>query len=183
MRRRTWVLVLAVFVLVLAGLAALFLAGRSRLDDAQREVDQAWAPLRGPLVARYLQLAAVDAEFRANGGAERAVARDLQPLLERWGRLQAEDGSDPEAEAETANALEGAARRLRAAVTDSARLRGIDTLTAAITAFDAAAVPDAAVGSYNRSVREYQDTREGVLWSPTADALGYDPRSVLVLPP
>lgn len=174
-------LVLAVFVLVLAGLAALFLAGRSRLDDAQGEVDQAWASLREPLVARYFQLAAADAEFRANGGEERAVARELQPLLERWGRLQAEDGSDPEAEAETANALEGAARRLRAAITDSARLRGIETLSAAIAGFAATTVPEDAVAAYNRRVREYQDTREGVLWSPTADALGYDPRAVLVL--
>jgi hypothetical protein len=185
MGRRARLVTIVVLVLVLAGAGALMYIGHNRLDDAQTTVDQTWAPLRTPLAARYLQLAALAGAFRDAGAGGRDVAGDVQRQLDRWGKVQSAkspDGSAHEENAvEIANELEGSARRLIASVNASDRLRGIEALTAAIAAFRGAVVPNAAVRAYNDAVDDYQTTRDNALWSPAAKVFGYDARSTLGL--
>lgn len=176
-------MVLVVLVFLVAGALAVLLLGRSRLDDSQAKVDKTWTPLRSPLAQRYLKLAAVDTALRDAGGGDRAVAGDLDGLLEQWAREQRAKEIDPEAETDTANQLEGVARRVVAAYFASPRLQEKEALGAAITEFGAAAVPTRAIDRYNDAVGDYQGTRDSALWSPAAKLLGYDARPVLTLTP
>jgi hypothetical protein len=178
MTRRVRRVALAIVVLLVAGAVALLFVGRSRLDDARTEVDTTWKPLRTPLAERYLKLAAVDTAFRDAGAGNRVVAGDLERLLEQWGRQRNADEPDAEAEVEVANGLEGAARRVIAA-SASPRLLTNEPLQSAITEFRGAAIPAPALKTYNDAVRDYQNTREGFLWAPTARLFGYDARPVL----
>jgi hypothetical protein len=181
MTRRVRRAALVIVVLLLAGVAALLFVGRSRLDDARTKVDDTWKPVRTPLAQRYFTLAAVDTAFRDAGAGDRAAARDLKRLLDQWGRQQNADEVDADAEAETANRLEGVARRIVAAYNASARLKEKEALVAAIEGFQTATVPSPALTVYNAAVRDYQETRDGVLWAPAAELFGYDSRPVLTL--
>lgn len=181
MTRRVRRAALVIVVLLLAGAAALLFVGRGRLDDARSKVDDTWKPLRTSLAQRYFTLAVVDTAFRDAGAGDRAVARDLARLLDQWGRQQNADEIDADAEAETANRLEGVARRIIAAYNASARLKEKEALVAAIEGFQAATVPTPPLTAYNDAVRDYQETRDSVLWAPTADLFGYDARPALTL--
>ena len=73
------------------------------------------------------------------------------------------------------------ATRLQAVVASSDRLRASDPLNQAIAAFQGTVPPPPAVTAYNRTVRDYEDERNGLLRSPVASLFGYDSRPQLVL--
>ena len=180
-RVRRVVLVLVVLVVLLVGVAvAVVLVGRGKLDDAQANVDDAWRPLRAPLTVRYLRLAAVGTAFRDAGAADRTVTRDLDRFLDQWGKQRNAKDPDPADEVATANALEGAARRVIVA-SGAPRLQANEPLQTAIAEFTGSEVPAPAVAAYERKVRDYQDTLDGTFWSPAARIFGYDTRPVLTL--
>jgi hypothetical protein len=183
MARRVRRLAVVVVLLLVAGAVALVLTTRPRLEDQRDNVDRAWTPLRAPLATRYEQLAGVNAQMAAAGGGDRSVTKALGTTLSRWDRLhRARDGSaDADAEAETANRLEGLASRLGAVVLTSDRLRGVDPLNQAIAAFQGATLPPPAVKTYNDAAQEYEDTRNSTLRRPVAALFGYDSRPQLML--
>ncbi len=181
MARRVRRLAVVVLVLLLAGGVALVLTTRSKLDDAQGAVDRTWTPLRAPLAARYEKLTAVNAEFAAAGAGDRDVARALGLNLARWDRLRRAGDADADAEAGTADQLEGLATRLQAVVLSSDRLKGVDPLNQAIAAFQGTLPPSPAVKAYNDATRSYEDERNGLLRRPVASVFGYDSRPQLLL--
>jgi hypothetical protein len=183
MARRVRRLAVVVLVLLIAGAVAVALTTRPRLEDKRDEVDRAWTPLRAPLVARYEQLAGVNAQMGAAGAGDRSVTRALGTTLARWDRLRrAGDGDvDADAEAATADQLEGLATRVRAIVQSSDRLRGVDPLNQALAVFQGAVPPLPVVKTYNDAAQEYEDTRNSFLRRPVADLFGYDSRPQLQL--
>src|ERR1700704_3167141 len=176
MARRVRRLAVVVLVLLVVGAIALVLTTRPKLEDARKGVDRSGAPPGGPLSERYAKLAEANTQLAAAGGGERDVSRALGLRLGRWGELRrAKDGdADADAEAQTADQLEGLATRLQAVVSSSDRLRGSDALAQAIAAFQGTVPPPPAVTAYNRSVRDYEDERNGLLRSPVASLFGYD---------
>ncbi|HMF05250.1 MAG TPA: hypothetical protein VKH17_10575 [Acidimicrobiia bacterium] len=185
MSRRVRRLAVVVLVLLVIGAVALVLTTRPKLEDGRTAVDRAWTPVRGPLADRYNRLGEANAQLAAAGGGERDVARALGLQLNRWGQLQrARPGdADADAEAGTADQLEGLATRLQAVVASSDRLRGADGLNQAIAAFQGTSNPQlqAVVKKYNDAVRDYEDERNGLLRSPVASLFGYDSRPQLLL--
>jgi hypothetical protein len=184
MARRIRRLAVVILVLLVAGAVALVLTTRPKLEDGRDDVDGAWTRLRAPLAGRYDQLAAMHAEMTAAGGGERAVTRELGTTLSRWGELRraGNNDADADAEAETADRLEGLATRLQVVVSSSDRLRAVEPLNQAIVAFQGTGQPLLpTVKTYNDAVRDYEDERNGVLRSPVASVFGYDSRSQLLL--
>ena len=185
MSRRVRRLAVVVLVLLVVGVVALVLTTRPKLEDSRNAVDHAWTPVRGPLAERYNRLGEVNAQLAAAGGGERDVARALGLRLARWGELQRARPGDADAasEAETADQLEGLATRLQAVVASSDRLRAADSLNQAIAAFQGTGTPQlqATVKTYNNSVRDYEDDRNGLLRSPVASLFGYESRPQLLL--
>jgi hypothetical protein len=181
MARRVRRLAVVVVLLLVAGAAALVLTARPQLDDRRADVDRAWTPLRPGLAARYEALAAVHAEATAAGAGDRGVTRELGLTLARWDRLRrAADADADEAEAATANQLEGLAARLNAVVLSSDRLKGVDALNQAIATFQGTAPPLLpAIKTYNDAVEEYEGSRKSFLRRPIADLFGYDSRPQL----
>ena len=181
MARRVRRLAVVVVVLLVIGAIAVVLTTRPKLEDRRSDVDRAWTPLRGPLGERYARLGEANAQLAAAGGGERDVARALGLRLGRWGELRRAGDADADAEAQTADQLEGLATRLQAVVSSSDRLRASDPLNQAIAAFQGTVPPAPAVTAYNRRVRDYEDERNGLLRSPVASLFGYDSRPQLVL--
>jgi hypothetical protein len=181
MARRVRRLAVVVLVLLVAGAVALVLTTRPKLDDARGEVDRRWTSLRRPLATRYDKLAAVNAEFATAGAGDRDVARALGLNLARWDRLRRASDVDADAEAGTADQLEGLATRLQAVVLSSDRLRGVDALNQAIAAFQGTLPPPAAIKAYNNATRSYEDERNGLVRRPVASLFGYDSRPQLLL--
>jgi hypothetical protein len=185
MARRVRRLAVVVILILVAGAVALVLTTRPQLDDRRDDVDRAWIPLRAPIAARYERLAAVHAEATTAGAGDRGVTRELGLTLARWDRLRrvADGNANANAEAATANQLEGLAARLRAVVLSSDRLKGVDPLNQAIAAFQGAAPPQPTIQAYNDAVQKYEDARTGFVRRPIADLFGYDPRPQLLLSP
>ena len=185
MARRVRRLAVVVVVLLVIGAIAVVLTTRPKLEDRRSDVDRAWTPLRGPLGERYARLGEANTQLAAAGGGERDVARALGLRLGRWGELHraGDDDADADAEAQTADELEGLATRLQAVVSSSDRLRASDPLNQAIAAFQATGNEQlqATVKTYNRSVRDYEDERNGLPRGPVASLFGYDSRPQLVL--
>jgi hypothetical protein len=186
MARRVRRLAVVVLLLLIAGAVALVLTTRPQLEDHRDDVDRAWTPLRAPIAlpARYERLAAVHAEMTTAGAGDRAVTRELGTSLARWDRLRrAPDGdADADAEATTADELEGLATRLNAVVLSSDRLKGVESLNRTIAEFQGTAPPLLpAVKTYNAAVQEYEDTRNGLLRRPAVDLFGYESRPQLLL--
>jgi hypothetical protein len=181
MARRVRRLDVVVLVLVVAGAVVLVLATRPQLEEHRDDVDSAWRPLRASLAGRYQQLAAVNEQVTAAGAGERAVTRELETTLSRWLRLRqaADDDADAEAEAATANRLEGLAARLNAVVLSSDRLRSVEPLNQAIAAFQGTAAPLSAIKTYNDAVQDYEDIRNSPLRRPAADLFGFESRREL----
>jgi hypothetical protein len=177
-----WLVVLLVALLVGAVVAA-FLLVRPGLEDGRDHVDARWVPLRPALIARYDALAGIAQALRDAGASDRVVTRDLDAVLLRWGRYAplGPKHTDPASEVGVANQLEELARRVRANMFASPKLKGNEGLATAFAAFDQAVVPHPGVRSYNRAVRAYEDDRSGAIDRVVADALGYDSRSLLVI--
>jgi len=185
MARRVRRLAVVVVLVLVAGAVALVLTTRPQLDDRRDDVDRAWTPLRAPLAGRYDLLATVNGEATTAGAGDRSVTRELGLALARWDRLRRapDSDADDDAEATTANQLEGLAARLQAVVLSSDRLRGVDTLNQAIANFQGTAPLLApAIKTYNDAVQDYEDTRTSFVRRPIADPLGYDSRPQLLLP-
>jgi hypothetical protein len=181
-RRVRWLVVILVALLV-AGAGAAAVLVQPDLADARDRVDATWTPLREPLAARYVALGGVAQALTDAGAGERAVTKDLNAALARWAKLalRGAQHTDADVEATTANELEALARRTRANVAASAKLSTNPALTAAIAKFDQVIAPAPAVVAYNRTVRAYQDQREGTINGLVAGALGYEARPELVL--
>lgn len=182
MRRLLWLVVL-VAVLAVAALAAALLLVRPDLEDGRNLADTRWAPLRPALIARYDALAGVASALRDAGANERTVTRDLETAITRWSHYapRGPAHTDPAAEVTIANSLEEIARRVRANMFASPKLKGNEGLATAFTAFDQAVVPQPAVRAYNRAARAYEDERNGLPARLVADTLGYESRAVLVV--
>jgi hypothetical protein len=169
--------------LLVAGAVVLVLVERPELRDDRAAVDRRWTALRAPLQARYTKLAAAFDAFTFAGGADKSVAKDLRPALDRWDRLRraSDAASDTAAEASTANRLEGLGARLRADTLASDRLRAVTQLGDAITAYTGTTPPEAAVSAYDSAVERYEHARNTTLRKPVAFVFGYDERPVLVI--
>jgi len=180
MSRRVRFLLLVV-VLLAGGAAVLVVSSQSDLEDRRDRVDARWSTLRAPLSTRYDHLSALAEALAAAGASDRTYAEDLAAELGTWRDLVRSGRPQPGAEAASANRLEGLAVRARENVAHSARLSRDPGIAAALAAFDAALVPPAEVGAYNRAVRRYQSTRTETLAQVAADLLGYGTRPVLVV--
>jgi hypothetical protein len=180
-RRLRWLFLVAL-VLLVAGAAGALLLVRPDLADARDHVDATWRPLRASLATRYEALAKVDQVLTTAGASERAVTRDLHRALARWQSLSArpDTGADAAGEATTANALEALARRARANVSASDKLKANKDLAAAFSTFDQAALPAVAASTYNAAVRDYESAREGTVHHLVASVLGFDSRPRLI---
>ena len=183
MSRRFRRLAVVAIVLLVIGAVALVLTTRPKLEDDRSAVDRTWTPVRGSLAERYNRLGEANAQLVAAGGGDRDVARALGLRLARWGELQRARAGDADAEAQTADQLEGLATRLQAVASSSDRLRAAESLNQAIAAFQGTSNPQlqAAIKTYNDSVRDYEDERDGLLRSPVASLFGYGSRPQLLL--
>lgn len=179
MRRRLPWLALGLVAFLVAAVVVAVVSVRPGISDARDRVDQAWTPLRAPLVARYQALAGVELALAASGGQSRSVTRDLSTALSRWQRTARVD--DPGPQAPLANTLEGLARRVKANYVASAKLRAAPSLGTALSAFDAAVVSPPAVAAYNRAVTSYQHERSGTVHGLVAGVFGFESRPLLEL--
>ncbi|MGH9027166.1 MAG: hypothetical protein ACRDWD_13780 [Acidimicrobiia bacterium] len=176
-------LVGAVIILLLVGTVALVLMMRPSLEDDQNAVDDAWVPLRAPLVERYDALGSVDEELRAAGGSDRDVTVELTEELDAWreAAIEPDDTADAEAEVEIANSLEGLSARVLATVNASERLRSSQGLTDALATFASRVPEPELVRGYNNAVGTFDDTRTSLSHRLTAAVFGYEARTSLVL--
>ena len=173
---------IVVVALLVVGAVVVVVTARPQLQDDRDAVDNSWLPLRADLVTRYAALGTVLAELQNAGDGDRDVAADLERQLERWNDLADSDDVDAETEVEAANALEGSAARVQAAVTNSPRLSGVQPLLDALAVFAGTLPPTDAVAAYNDAAEEYQRTREGLRRSLAASLFGFDARPTLVVP-
>jgi hypothetical protein len=179
MRRRTlWILAI-VLVLLVGAAVALVLTQKPSLDDARDAVDTRWDAVRPALEARYEKLDAARASFVEAAGGERTAAAELRRDLSAW-RRALEDG-DAGDQVRASNRLEADGTRLQANVLGSPRLNQSQPLLDALAAYNASAPDPALVRAYNRSVRDYEDTRTGSLEEPVARVFGFGARPVLVV--
>lgn len=175
------VLLLVLVIVVVGGTAALMVTARPALSDGRDAVDARWEPLRPSLATRYTGLGQLAAALTAAGAGDRSYAIDLADETGRWATLADDSTPDADAEAATANRLEGLAVRTRVNVARSARLSRDPGIVEAFAAFDAALVSSPDAQRYNRAVRRYQVTRTDALKRIPAALLGYGPRPVLVV--
>jgi hypothetical protein len=176
-RRLRWIL-LVLIVAIAGGAGALLIVENPKLHDARSAVDASWIPLRVTLVPRYEKLDTALGAFDAAGGSDRAVSRTLHGQMKQW--RSAVHHGDADLQAQRANALEAASRRLGANVFASERFRGVAPLNEAIAAFTAASPAAELVTRYNSAVRDYEHEREGTLQRPVARVLGYHARPLFV---
>jgi hypothetical protein len=173
-------LVVALIVLVVAGLVVLVVVVRPGLRENADDVDRTWSPLVAPLTARYQALTALkDALVAANVG-DRQVVTALAARLEHWGI--ASSGTDVVDQVTTANDLEGLAARADTLV-HTPRLLQNPALIAAFDNFTKTQPQKQLLDAYNHRVVTYQGDRDG-FWSRIVAHLdGYDMRPTLQLVP
>lgn len=181
MSRRVRVAVFVVVALLLVGGVTVVLVGRSRLENWNAEIDRRWMPLRSSLVIRYQKLAALNEAFLAENGDDRVFNRRIERGLGRWERLRGRSDVDEEGEAATAGALERSARRLITYTVRSTALRPSPALNDTIVAFARSPLPLPELPRYNRSIVDYEETRDSVIGAPAAHLLAYYGRSRLGL--
>ena len=173
-------LVVALVVLVVAGLVVLVVIVRPGLRANADRVDRTWKPLVAPLDARYQALTALRDALNAANVGNRAVVLDLTKKLTAWG--VASTGTDVEYQVTTANELEGLAARADALVR-TPRLLQNPALTAAFQNFTKTQPQKQLLDAYNRHVVRYQGDRDG-FWSRIVARLdGYGMRPTLQLVP
>jgi len=179
MRHRLRWLVLAVVLLVVAGIVVAIVQVQPKLSDARDHVDSAWTPLRPELDARYQALAGVELTLVAGGSQTQTVADDLHATLTSW--AQSAHGNDPGTQAPIANDLEALALRVKANVAASPRLQADASLNAALAAFDKAVVSPPRIQAYNQAVLAYQRERSGAIHRLVATVFGFDARPELAI--
>ena len=173
-------LVVALIVLVVAGLVVLVVVVRPGLRDHADRVDRTWAPLVAPLDARYQALTALRSALDGAGVGTRSVAVDLGKKLDDW--VVASKGTDVEYQVTTANELEGLAARADALVR-TPRLMQNAALIAAFQNFAKTQPQKDLLDAYNDRVMRYQGDRDG-FWSRIVAHLdGYEMRPTLQLVP
>jgi hypothetical protein len=179
-RRVRWIL-LALLVVVVGAVVALFVSQQPKLDDARSKVDAAWKPLRAPdqLPLRYQKLEGAVSAFDAAGGKGRGVSTDLHAAIDRWNR--ALRGDDAGAQVTAANELEAQGTRLVSNVNASERIKGVPAVIDALVAFTTTKPNPTRVLAYNQAARDYEDERSGALAQPVARILGFGARPVLAL--
>ena len=173
-------LVVALIVLVVAGLVVLVVIVRPGLRENADDVDRTWKPLVAPLDARYQALSGLKTALDTAGVGGRQVVVALGKRLGDWGI--ASTGTDVEEQVTTANDLEGLAARADTLV-HTPRLLQNPALTAAFTAFSKTQPQKDLLDEYNRHVIRYQRDRDG-FWSRIVAHLdGYEMRPTLQLVP
>jgi len=181
-RRLRW-LVAIVVVLLIGGAVYAVLTVQPDLSDTRDRVDAAWTPLRAPLATRYTALAKVASVLHAADEGDRTITVDLDRTLSRWQKLalRGDAHTDAGEEASVANDLEALARRVRANILGSDRLKTNQLLSAALQAYDQAVVPVPALDAYNAAVARYQSERSGSLHHLVATVMGFDERPRLLV--
>lgn len=168
-------------VLLVAGAVLLVIVVRPGLRDDSEKVGEAWKPLVTPLAERYAALGGVAGALEEAGAGDREVTTDLRRGLSDWELLQVT--TDAQAQARTANRLEGLAARIRAIVAAADRLQQNEQLGLALTAFEQTTPPPPRVEHYNDIVVGYERARDG-FWNRIVAGLdGYEMRPTLQLAP
>jgi hypothetical protein len=171
-------LVVALIVLVVAGLVVLVVIVRPGLRETADGVDRSWKPLVAPLDARYKSLTALRDALNGAGVGDRSVVVALTATLDRWSITST--GTDVDDQVTTANQLEALAGRADALV-HTPRLLQNAALGAAFTNFSKTEPQKRLLDDYNHRVMEYQGDRDG-FWSRIVARLdGYDMRPTLQL--
>jgi hypothetical protein len=171
-------LLVALVVLVVAGLVVLVVTVRPGLRETADGVDRSWQPLVTPLDARYKSLTALRDALNGAGVGDRSVVVGLSAMLERWSI--ASTGTDVDEQVTTANQLEALAARADALV-HTPRLMQNAVLATAFTNFTKTEPQKDLLDAYNHQVMEYQGDRDG-FWSRIVAHLdGYDMRPTLQL--
>ena len=171
-------LVVALVVLVVAGLVVLVVVVRPGLRETADRVDRTWKPLVAPLDARYQALTGLRDALNAAGVGNRTVVVALTKRLGDW--TIASTGTDVEAQVTIANQLEALAARADALVR-TPRLLQNPALTAAFQNFTKTQPQKRLLDTYNRRVVRYQGDRDG-FWSRIVAHLdGYEMRPTLQL--
>lgn len=171
-------LVVALLVLVAAGLVALMVTVRPGLRDDADTVDTTWKPIVAQLTERYAALEGVKNALDKAGLGDRDVTLALGRTLDRW--KIASGGTDTDEQVQTAGELEMLAARATA-LSDRPRLRLQNDLKLALAAFTAEKPAGPLVRKYNRAVTKYQGARDGVLSRVVARLDGYPMRPTLQL--
>jgi hypothetical protein len=171
-------LLVALVVLVAAGLVALMVTVRPGLRDDADAVDTTWRPIVTQLGERYAALEGVKNALDKAGLGDRDVTVALGRTLDRW--KVASTGTDTDEQVETAGQLEMIAARATA-LADRPRLRLQNDLKLSLAAFTAKQPPAPLVARYNSAVTRYQDARDGVLSRIVASLDGYPMRPTLQL--
>jgi|1186.fasta_scaffold230172_2 hypothetical protein len=171
-------LVVALVVLVVAGLVVLVVVVRPGLRENADDVDRSWQPLVAPLRTRYTALVALRDALNTAGVGDRDVVVALSKKLAVWS--VASTGTDADEQVATANQLEALAARADALV-HTPRLLQNPALGAAFTSFAKTEPEKKLLDAYNSRVMAYQDDRDG-FWSRIVAHLdGYDMRPTLQL--
>ncbi len=171
-------LLVAIVVLVVAGLVVLVVTVRPTLRDHADALDTSWKPLVAPLDQRYAALRGVVDGLKAAGAGDRAVTRQLTRALDRWTVVRT--GTDAEVQVESANQLEALAARATA-LAHTARLGANQPLQVTLAAFDAKRPAAKTLETYQQDVLRYQHDRDG-FWSRVVARLdGYPMRPTLQL--
>jgi hypothetical protein len=171
-------LVVALLVLVVAGLVVLVVTVRPGLRETADKVDRSWQPLVAPLDTRYQSLTALRDALNTAGVGDRDVVVALTKRLDVWS--VASTGTDVDEQVTTANQLEALAARADALV-HTPRLLQNPALGVAFTNFAKTEPEKKLLDAYNDRVMAYQGDRDG-FWSRIVARLdGYDMRPTLQL--
>lgn len=171
-------LVVALVVLVVAGLVVLVVTVRPGLRDDAESVDRTWKPLVAQLDLRYRSLVGVRDAMVAAGLDQRSVTVALGRTLDHWKIVST--GTDAEDQVATANRLEALAARADA-LAHTPRLLKIAALRAAIDAFVKARPAPTVLADYNDHAARYQVARTGFWDRIVARLDGYPMRPTLQL--
>jgi hypothetical protein len=160
----------AIVLVVVAGVVALFSA-RPEIENARRDVDEAWTPLAAQLTEQYVRLDAADDKLRGLSGPVSELANDMHDAIGTWQQLQG--GDDLAAQVRAANTVESLSRRLVTAAQVSERVKGNKDAEQAILVI-AAKDPSDAVTAFNAAVISYEEERRGPVRSIIASATGHE---------
>ena len=163
---------LLVIAAIVAGVVVV-LTSRSELQDARRQVDAKWRPLRSALDARYGTLTTADNSVRSIPGPLHQIVTQIDTAEARWRDLESNGGS-VSAEVSAANNLEALGRRLVLAARAAPRLKGNTAALAALAAYAGAAPPAAPSVAFEAAVNHYERERTRPAKRFAAGILGYE---------